>query len=348
MAGIRESSRRSRADNGNRLQRRLLSGLQVLARRGYRRAFLRVTRSDVDGALRRVGLEPGVTVCAHSSLSRLGHVAGGAATVTDSLFAAVGRTGSVMMPSYPTRASMKSYLDDGAVFDVRSTPTQLGSIAELFRHAPGVCRSPHPTHSMAAWGPNADELLRDHERSPTPYGPDTPYGRLAKRDDAFVLMVETSILSLLHHLQERVDFPNLYLPGEREATVVDSSGQTRTVRTRVMRPRIPYYIAVPGVSGDDPEWAILHHFALLFPRRTEMDLRTRGFRFPGYGALFDRRHELEQAGVLRTAKLGAGEVGLLHVQGFLSRVEPELRDLIERFRRYYDAEEIAALGLPYF
>ena len=42
-----------------------------------------------------------------------------------------------------------------------------------------------------------------------------------------------------------------------------------------------------------------------------------------------------------------GEVGLLHVKSFLAQIEPELKELIDRFCWFYNAEQIAALNLPY-
>jgi len=304
-------------------------------------------RRHISEALNHVGLERGTTVCAHSSLGRLGHVVGGPDALIDALQDAVGQTGCLLMPTFPLRKSMAEVIDSSVVFDVTRTSSQNGIVTEVFRKRADVTRSLHPTNPVAAWGRSASALLQNHEHSPTPYGPTTPYGRLAEIDDGFVLMLETHVHSLLHHLQERVDFPNLFLDGLREIRYIDRYGAEQVMQTRVMRPRIPYFIAVPSARDDDPDWAILHDFGLMFPARRRREVRGLGYRFDGYPKLYQRRRELERLGVLRTSRLGRGEIGLLHVKSFLSTLEPELRELISRFRTFYDPEAIADRRLPY-
>lgn len=298
-------------------------------------------------AFQRIGVEKGITVCVHSSLSRLGFVVGGAEAVIDSLIETVGPDGCILMPSFPMAGSMSRYIEEGKIFDVRASSSRVGAVTEVFRRRSDVRRSLHPTHSVAAWGKSAAEFLKNHERSRTPYGAETPYGRLAESENTFILMLGTHLHSLLHHLQERVDFPNLFLPEERETSFIDEVGGKRTLWTKVMRPRIPYFVAIPSARRTAPDWAILHDFALMFPRRREQIVQRLGYSFEGYQKLYKRRAELEEAGVLRTTRVGRGEIGLLHVKGFLSRVESELRDLIERFRSFYEPGQIASLQLPY-
>jgi hypothetical protein len=110
-------------------------------------------------------------------------------------------------------------------------------------------------------------------------------------DDSYNLMIETSVLSLLHHLQERVDFPNYTLDGVREVNVIDDAGNPRTVATKVMRPRLPYYIAIPSADAHDHEWAILHDFALMFPKTREREVEKL-YRLKGYLPILERRKHL--------------------------------------------------------
>lgn len=306
-----------------------------------------LNRETLVSAFRRVGVAEGATICVHSSLSRLGYVDGGADAVVDALMETVGKVGCILMPCFSMGGSMASYLNKGQPFDVRKTPSQVGVITEVFRKRPRVFRSLHVTNSLAAWGKDAKKLLLGHEKSLTPYSRDTPYGRLAGRDDTYILMLETHLQSLLHHLQERVNFPNLYLFQPKEASIIDENGVKRTVTTKVIRPRVPYFIAIPSLSGDDPDWVILHDFAVMFPGGREREVKRLGYHFEGYPRLYRRRNELERAGILRSTKVGKGEIGLLHIKSFLDRVEPELRDLIERFYSYYDSDRIATLNLPY-
>jgi len=326
-------------------------GLRMYLRRelsrGVDRVFSHLNKERLIDALHQLGLNRGMTVCVHSSLSRLGYIKGGADSVIDAIMETVGPNGCVLMPCFSMRGSMQSFLDGKEPFSVRTTPSQVGLITEVFRNRPGVLRSLHPTSSVAAWGKNAKEFIHDHEKSLTPFGENTPYGRLACRDDAYILMIETHIHSLLHHLQERVDFPNLFLAGEREACILDEGGHVRKISTKVMRPRIPYYVAIPSASGREPDWALIQDFALMFPRGREIAVKQIGYSFGGYSKLYQRRNDLEKSDIFRSRRVGKGEIGLLHIKSFLSKIEPELNDLIGRFNKYYDPERIASLNLPY-
>lgn len=316
-------------------------------KREINRRFFCLDQAKILVALEAVGVKPGMAVCVHSALSRLGHIDGGPDTLINALMEAVGPDGALLMPSFSTAGSMVDWLDEGNVFDVRNTPSRVGLLTEVFRRREGVTRSLHPTSSLAGWGARAETFLLGHENSETPYGPETPYGLLAADDDGYILMMETYIHSLLHHIQERVEFPNMYLPDERSATIIDWEGNTRTVRTRAMRPRIPYFVAIPSLRAAEPDWAILHDFTLVFPRARRREIRKMDYRFDGYPVLYQRRDQLVKKGVLKVARLGRGEIGLLHVKSYLEYIEPEFRDLLKRFQPCYDVDRIAAMNLPY-
>lgn len=330
-------------------QRHGLRGfLRRYGRTQVNRALHRVDRRHLVRAFRELGVEPGTTVCVHASLRRLGYVVGGPDAVIDALLEALGPRGTLMMPSFAAPRSALEYLEAGEVFDVRRTPSRSGAVTEVFRRRPDVRRSLHPTNAVAACGTRSQELLAGHEWSLTPFGRTTPYGRLAEWEDGFVLMLETHVHSLLHHLQERVRLPTLFLPGTRNVPVRDRQGERRTVTTKVMRPRIPYYVAIPSSQhASHPDWAILHDFALLFPPRRDAAVRQAGYTFEGYPALLRRREDLARRGALRIHRAGRGHVGLLHARSFIRGIEPEFRELIDRFRDHYDPEAIQALNLPY-
>jgi aminoglycoside 3-N-acetyltransferase len=326
-------------------------GLATYVRRHVNRFVSRYIRPirhrDLTSALRRVGIRPGITVSVHSSLSRFGYVDGGPDTVIDAIQDVVGPEGTVLMPSFPTGVSMYQFVKEDGVFDVRNSPSEVGVITEVFRRRPYVRRSLHPTNPLAAWGRRAEEYLEGHEDSPTPFGHDTPYGRLARDPLGHVLMMETHIHSFLHHLQERVRFPNMFLAERMQATTIDYDGNRRTIDTKIMRPRTPYFVAVPSENGDSPDWAVLHDYALVFPPRRDALIRLHGYTFDGYPVIWQRRPSMLSQGLLHTAELRSGVIGLLSVRGFLETIEFEFRELVERFLDHYDSERIAARDLTY-
>jgi aminoglycoside 3-N-acetyltransferase len=90
------------------------------------------------------------------------------------------------------------------VFEPAHTPCCTGRIPEAFRGRPDAVRSCHPTHSVAAIGADAELLTRDHIDSLTPCDELSPYGKLAARDDSFVLLIGVGldVNTTFHHVEE--------------------------------------------------------------------------------------------------------------------------------------------------
>jgi hypothetical protein len=132
-----------------------------------------VTTDSLRGDIARLGVEPGMVVIAHVSLSALGWVVGGEAAVVAALRAALGKEGTLVMPAQSWQLCDPAYLADPAdpavperwwpaireslpAYDARTTPTRtMGLVAEHFRTLPGTVRSAHPHRSFAAAGPHA-------------------------------------------------------------------------------------------------------------------------------------------------------------------------------------------------
>ncbi len=305
-----------------------------------------LTQQAIVSTLRDLELSTGDVVCVHSSFSSLGYVEGGPATFIRALEEVVGDSGTIMMPTFSMGSSMLSYLESGEVFDVGKTPSKVGVLTETFRTWPGVIRSLHPTNSVAAKGRLAKDLLDGHHHSARPFGLETPFGRLAPFGGK-ILMINTHIHSFLHHVQDLVDFPNLYLDGIRTARIIDETGVESTIETQVMRPRIPYYFILPGTAGFHEDYALLHDYALIFPESRGPALLQAGFRLNNHPDILGRREFLEAKNILHTADLGAARVGLLQAASFLHEVRPAMESVLTRFRASYDVERIKGLDLPY-
>lgn len=305
-----------------------------------------LTQQKIVSTLRGVGLSTGDVVCVHSSFSSLGYVEGGPGTLIRALEEVLGASGTIMMPTFSMGGSMLSYLESEEVFDVCKTPSKVGAVTEAFRKWPGVIRSLHPTNSVAAKGRLAKDLLDGHQQSSRPFGLETPFGRLAPFGGK-ILMVNTHIHSFLHHVQDLVDFPNLYLDGTRKARIIDGKGVESIIETQVMRPRVPYYLILPGTDGFQEDYALLHDYALIFPESREPSLLQAGFRLNNHPDIWRRREFLEAKKILHTEYLGAARVGLLQADSFLREIRPAMESVLTRFRTSYDIEKIKGLALPY-
>ncbi|OGG46932.1 MAG: hypothetical protein A3F84_20960 [Candidatus Handelsmanbacteria bacterium RIFCSPLOWO2_12_FULL_64_10] len=189
-----------------------------------------VTQAMIESGLREVGLDAGAVVVAHSALRSFGWVEEGEDAVIDALIAGVGPMGTVCMPAL-------SYGDYGPrrpppPFDPRATPGIVGRIPERFRGRPGVRRSLHPTHSLAAFGARAEELLKGHERSPTPCGPDSPWGRIARAGGHVLMLgVGTFYCTMFHGPEEEVE-PDARCTRPVPCRIVTEAGE-RTVYLRL-------------------------------------------------------------------------------------------------------------------
>lgn len=131
-------------------------------------------RQQLTQAFRTAGLQDGDLVLVHSALRKLGPVEGDGETVIDALLDAVGPYGTVAMPTH----TWKVVTSEQPVFHQTLTPSNVGVLTNLFRKRPGVLRSLHPTHSVAAIGPQAAALVAGHELNDTPCSASSPYGRL--------------------------------------------------------------------------------------------------------------------------------------------------------------------------
>ena len=143
----------------------------------------------------------------HSSLKSLGPVPGGAETIIQGLLQSLGKNGTLLMPAL-TYETVRS---PNFVFDLLSTPSCVGIIPEIFRLRTGTQRSLHPTHSVCAVGPLADELLAPHARDSTPCGPNSPFHRLPDFGGQ-ILMLGCGLRpnTSMHAIEEFVGPPYLF------------------------------------------------------------------------------------------------------------------------------------------
>ena len=127
-----------------------------------------VTKTDIKTALSSLGIVSGDTVLAHSSMKSFGHVCGGPDTVIDVFLETVGASGTVVMPTL-SQKNWETVYEDWHM----DRPSDVGLLTEVFRKRPNALRSNQAPHSVAAIGPKAEELTKEH----TAFGPRVgPFG----------------------------------------------------------------------------------------------------------------------------------------------------------------------------
>lgn len=198
-----------------------------------------VTKDRLVRDLRRLGLEAGDLLFIHSSLRGLGFVEGGPEAVIAALEEVVGAEGTLLFPTFTILGSMEDTLtSEEFVFDPATSPSTVGKITEVFRAMPGVRRSIHPTHSVAALGPLAEELTGTHLDDGTNFGATSPFGKMREHGGKVVGLGISFGPVTYYHVYEDLNlekFPGVYLPERLTARVRDGGGE-REVAVRCHSP----------------------------------------------------------------------------------------------------------------
>lgn len=195
---------------------------------------LGMDRWTLSQEFRRLGLEPGMDLLVHSSLSSIGWVEGGADTVIDALLSVLTSAGTLLMPALS--GSSEDSPSHPPRMDVRNTPCPdwIGVIPETFRKRAGVLRSLHPTHSVTALGARAAFYTQGHELCVTACGENSPYVKLMD-NGGYILLLGCNQQSntSLHALEELADVPYHLQKEWTDSVVIDADGREVIVRNRL-------------------------------------------------------------------------------------------------------------------
>lgn len=199
-----------------------------------------MTREELVKVFEMLGVRSNHLVV-HAGLSSFGEVDGGARAVCVALVEAVGDGGTIVMPAFTYAETLSGNAagarPHGAAGNAGAQAARrpvafhpdlpvsrdVGAIAEAFRHLPGVLRSSHPTHSFAAWGRQARDVLST-QRDNNPLGPLKKLNVMQGQ----VLLLGTSMQSVtaIHLAEERLGLPSLT---RRTAVRVNAAGYDERV-----------------------------------------------------------------------------------------------------------------------
>lgn len=142
------------------------------------------SRHLLNETLDRLGVEPDDLVYLHSSYSRIRHFGLTPAGILATFVEHLGPQGTLVLPSFAWHLDPRSrpwagyaqYCQRKPLFDVRSTPSNIGVVPETFRGWPGVRRSANYFWSVVALGPLAEHLTDRQDEVVFPHGPDSCFG----------------------------------------------------------------------------------------------------------------------------------------------------------------------------
>jgi aminoglycoside 3-N-acetyltransferase len=223
------------------LKRRIKRQIKAL-QASYARRFRAYGPNDLAELLARLGVQRGDVVLAHSAWDRFLGFTGKPLEAITVLQNAVGREGILAMPTLPFGGTAIAWAQSKQVFDVRRTPSQMGLLTELFRRSPGVVRSLHPTHSVAAWGDRAAEFVAGHQTTATPCGAGSPYAKLEQWNGKILLLgTGIGVLTFFHRVEEDIETLMPFSPFTAEIYVInsrDAQGATVETRNRLFDPAV--------------------------------------------------------------------------------------------------------------
>lgn len=156
------------------------------------------TKENIEENLKQLEIEPTDTLMVHTSLKKVGKLENGADTVLDALCETL-RSGLLVLPGHTWSTIDAQH----PLFDVKKSPVCVGVMPEVFRKRSGVFRSLHPTHSLLAYGRDAEEFTSGDEKFDTPCAPDSGYGKMEKRNGKVMMIgVNFRNCTLVHCIEE--------------------------------------------------------------------------------------------------------------------------------------------------
>lgn len=162
------------------------------------------TKNDLLNQLEEMGIDSRGSLLVHSSYKSIGPVEGGPDTVLDSLSDYM-QEGLLVLPTHTW-----NYINaDNPNFYVADSPSNVGILTERFRKRPGVYRSYHPTHSVAALGKDAQSFVQGDEKHDTPCARGSSLGKLLNRKGQIILVgVDLTRNTFIHGIEEWNNVPN--------------------------------------------------------------------------------------------------------------------------------------------
>ncbi len=158
---------------------------------------------DIEDLLIRLGLQRKDRVMVHSSLFSLGVIENGVDGFHRALLNVIGNEGTIIVPTFTHS------FRQGKVFNILESPSEksLGIYAEYIRKTQSSVRSSDPLFSMAAIGPDAQELM--NRKSINCFGKGSVYERLFEANVRYLALGITysTGLSAFMHLERLANVP---------------------------------------------------------------------------------------------------------------------------------------------
>lgn len=156
---------------------------------------------DILTALRKVGIKDKDTIFVHSDVGNFGKISTWISkekyldAFLDSFKEAVGRTGTIIMPTFTYSFC------NGELFDLQNTPSTVGVFTEYFRKQKGVIRSIDPIFSVAAFGSLGTYFTNVGTNC---FGENSIFDKLYKKNVKLVFLGDTFDITYMHYIEQNL------------------------------------------------------------------------------------------------------------------------------------------------
>lgn len=200
-----------------------------------------ISRSDIIAALRKAGVEPGLTVFSHANIAFFGRVEGAASMedliriMLDCFAETLGPDGTIVLPVFTYSFGSDN---DEKVFDLQNSRSNTSGMGNWLITSGSGVRSADPMLSVVATGGKAEALIKDID--PVCFGAQSIWARL-HAEDALICNLNLDSGSTYLHWVERNNGVSYRSDIPMAGRIVDK-GQAREAE-------VVYY----GRALDDPQ-----------------------------------------------------------------------------------------------
>ena len=179
---------------------------------------------DFQRQLQTLGLNKGDVILMHSSMKSLKTDKTPEEFIAD-VISVIGTEGTLLVPAF----TWENVNAGQPHFNAKETEPCDGLMPRRFLRMPGVIRSLHPTHSVSAFGKNANELTGTHHLDETGVGKNSPIMKMLGHNGKILFIGDIlNACTFMHGVEEIVQPPYYMKKMHSRYIIDDGNGHTTT------------------------------------------------------------------------------------------------------------------------
>ena len=173
---------------------------------------MKYTYNDIKKTYEKIGISKGMVISLKADLRFLGPYSNNSQNdMLEDHFNILADIVDLSEGTIVVTTATTSLCNSNNLFDIKNTPSEMGSLTEHIRNKLGAVRSFHPFNSYTAIGKHADYICTNNSRHC--YGNNTPTARLLELDATQISIglhpIETTSIS--HHVEMIMGVPYRYV-----------------------------------------------------------------------------------------------------------------------------------------